>query len=220
MGNRKIAGALAVAALGALPVASASAHVTLQPKEVPAGSFKRLDVRVPNERDDAATTKVAVQFPDGFLSVSYEPVPGWTVKVVKSKLDKPVERHGEQITEQVSQVVFTADGRAGGIQPGQFRDFGLSVGLPDKPQTLTFKALQTYDDGDVVRWIDAPGADKPAPQVVLAAAARPAAAPASATADREDGDGGWNGLAIAALAVALVALATAGRAMRRPRSAT
>ena len=34
------------------------AHVTLQPERVPAGGFTRLDVRVPNERDDAATTKV------------------------------------------------------------------------------------------------------------------------------------------------------------------
>ena len=50
--------------------AAAGAHVTLQPTEAPAGGFARLDVRVPNERDDAATRKVAVQMPPGFASAS------------------------------------------------------------------------------------------------------------------------------------------------------
>ena len=63
--------------------AAAQAHVTLQPNTAAAGAFTRLDVRVPNERDDASTTKVEVQFPDGFASASYEPVPGWDVKVTK-----------------------------------------------------------------------------------------------------------------------------------------
>ena len=45
-------------------------------------------------------------------------------------------------------------------------DFPLSVQVPDKAgTTLTFKALQTYDDGKVVRWIGPAGSDEPAPQV-------------------------------------------------------
>jgi uncharacterized protein len=40
--------------------------------------------------------------------------------------------------------------------------------IPGKAgQTLTFKALQTYSNGDVVRWIGAPDADEPAPRVQL-----------------------------------------------------
>ena len=50
--------AAAVAVALALAPA-AGAHVTLQPEEAPAGGFTRLDVRVPNERDNAGTTKVA-----------------------------------------------------------------------------------------------------------------------------------------------------------------
>lgn len=160
----------ALAALvGAGLPATASAHVTLQPAEVPAGEFKRLDVRVPNERDDASTRKVQVQFPPGFIFVSAEPVIGWQTKVKMEKLDKPVEAFGEQQTEQVDTITFTTRGK--GVGPGQFQDFGLSVGLPDKPNTtLTFKALQTYSSGEVVRWIGAPDAEEPAPQVKLTAA--------------------------------------------------
>jgi uncharacterized protein YcnI len=225
MKNRRIAVTLAVAALGALPVADAAAHVTLQPREVPAGGFTRLDVRVPNERDDAGTAKVAVQLPAGFASVSYEPEPGWTAKVVKEKIDKPIDLHGEPVDEQVDQVVFTAD-KGAEIQPGQFRDFGLSVAVPDQPQTLTFKAVQTYDSGEVVRWIGAPDADQPAPQVTLVAAgdghgggAQAGAATQTAATDGESKDEG-NGLTIAALVVAALALATAALAVRRrPRRA-
>ena len=47
-------------------------------------------------------------------------------------------------------------------------EFPLSVGVPGKSgDTLTFKALQTYDNGDVVRWIGAPDADEPAPTITI-----------------------------------------------------
>jgi periplasmic copper chaperone A len=194
------------AALAALFVLApvASAHVTLQPEEAPAGGFTRLDVRVPTERDNASTTKVDVQFPPGFLFVSTEPVPGWNSEITMRKLDKPVEQFGEQITEEVDRVTFTADGE--GIGPGQFQDFGLSLGVPDKAgSTLTFKAVQTYSSGEVVRWIGPPDAEEPAPQVKLTAAeeeggaAQPAAQQPQAPAAEEDDES--NTLSIIALIV-------------------
>ena len=166
--NRDRAGrdrsALVAAGGGARPTSPSS------PSQVPAGGFARLDVRVPNERDDAATEKVEVQMPDGFLFVSYEPVEGWSVDVKIEKLDEPAEAFGEEITEQVDTVTFTADSPDAAIQPGQFRDFGLSVGMPEDAaagETLTFPAIQTYDNGEVVRWIGAPDAEEPAAQVTL-----------------------------------------------------
>ena len=191
--------------------AAASAHVTLQPSSAPAGGFTRLDVRVPNERDDSATTKVDVQLPAGFEFVSYEPRPGWTVNV-------------RGAGEAVSRITWTGDGRRGAIAPGQFVDFGLSLRMPDGKagDKLTFKALQTYDNGEVVRWIGAEDADEPAPIVTLtepageAAAPAPASAPAAAASD----DGGTDGLSIAALIVGALGLAAglAALAISRRRS--
>src|ERR1700704_394806 len=66
------------------------AHVTLQPAEAAAKAFVVEDVRVPNEDPAANVTKVSVKFPDGFAEVSYEPVPGWSVKVKKTKLATPI----------------------------------------------------------------------------------------------------------------------------------
>jgi uncharacterized protein YcnI len=198
---------LATALVAVLVIApTAAAHVTLQPEEAPAGGFTRLDVRVPTERDNASTTKVAVQFPPGFLSVSTEPVPGWNSEITMRKLDKPVEQFGEQVTEEVGQITFTADGE--GIGPGEFQDFGLSLGVPDEAgSTLTFKAVQTYSSGEVVRWIGPPDADEPAPQVKLTAAeeeggaAQPAAQQPQAPAAEEDDDSGSDTLSIIALIV-------------------
>ena len=161
-----------------------------------------------------------VKFPPGFAEVSTEPVPGWTTKVTKTKLAKPVTTdEGDKITEQVSTITWTGNGSAGKIGPGQFQDFGLSVALPDEPgKSLTFKALQTYSNGEVVRWIGAPDAEEPAPQVQLTAATEEdhglGETPRSGwrefgehTGDSDDGGGAPTWLAVLALVVGALGLA-------------
>ena len=179
-------------------------------------------MRVPNERDDASTVKVDVRLPPGFASASWEAVPGWTVRAVKEKLATPIQTDDGPIDEQIGEVVWTASSRKDGIAPGEFRDFPLSVAIPGKPgQTLTFKALQTYSNGDVVRWIGAPDADEPAPRVQLTAAAsgsstpsrqqaNPSSAPPGASTD--DG-GGSDTLSIIALALGAIGLVVGGIAL-------
>jgi periplasmic copper chaperone A len=222
----KLETTIAIGAVALAVPAAAQAHVTVQPEEVPAGGFTRLDVRVPNERDDAATEKVEVQMPDGFTFVSYEPVAGWRVDVKSEKLDQPIESEGERISEQIDTVTWTSEGGAA-IGPGEFRDFGLSVGLPEDAQageTLTFPALQTYDSGEVVRWIGGPDSEEPAAQVTLTAAEEPAgggepADEAGETADSDDDDGAPMGLVVAALVVGGLGLVTGGASLLRGRRA-
>ncbi|ADB54175.1 YcnI family protein [Conexibacter woesei] len=180
--------ALAVAASAVAALASAGvaqAHVSVVPKTAPAGSFTVLDVRVPNERDDAATAKVDLKLPPGFTSVSFEPVPGWDVDVIRERLSTPIETENGPISEQVSRIVWSG----GRIPPGAFTDFPISVQIPERVgTTLTFKALQTYVGGEVVRWIGAPDAELPAAQVEVVA---PAGAGEGAGAGHgAEGDGG------------------------------
>jgi uncharacterized protein YcnI len=186
---------LALAAAAALVVpATASAHVTVQPNSAPAGGFTRLDVRVPNERDDSGTTKVAVKFPAGFEFASYEPVPGWKVDVTRNGKD-------------VDTITWRAASGKDAIAPGQFRDFGLSVGVPkgSPGDKLTFKAVQTYAGGEVVRWIGPPDAEEPAPQVTL-------------TAGGEEG-AGHDALAIVALVIGALGLLAGGAGLAVARRA-
>ncbi|MFE1249122.1 YcnI family protein [Streptomyces sp. NPDC058735] len=174
----RIAAAGAAAGLTVLALsAPAFAHVSVQPEGTAAkGGYAVVDFKVPNERDDASTTKLEINFPTDhpLASVMPEPVPGWKVKVTRSTLDKPLEMHGEKISEAVTKVTWTADGD--GIEPGYFQKFPVSVGqLPEDADRLVFKALQTYDNKEVVRWIEVPQEgqeepDNPAPVLQLSAA--------------------------------------------------
>ena len=150
--------------------------------------------------------------------MSFEPNPGWTVKVTKTKLAKPIHTDDGDITEGVSRITWTGDGKVGSIPPGGFKDFGLSVLVPGKAgDKLTFKALQTYSNGKVVRWIGPPSSDNPAPVVDVTApggADHPAAtatpAPTAAPVTKSSSS---NGLAIVALIVAALGLAAAVAAL-------
>jgi uncharacterized protein YcnI len=206
--------------LAALAVpAIATAHVTLQPDEAPAGAFTRLDVRVPNERDDSGTVQVQVQFPSGFHFASTEPVPGWTAKITRAKLDTPIEGAHGPITEEIRRITWTGRGVQGVIKPGEFQDFGLSTQIPDiAGEPLTFKALQTYASGEVVRWIGEPDSDQPAPVVTVVAAAdaeAPAPAPAAADAGGDDGAPVW--LAVTGLVAGVLGLIAGGLALASSR---
>jgi uncharacterized protein YcnI len=144
----------------------ASAHVTVHPNRLPAGGFTTMVVRVPSEEADASTTKVDVQLPKGFFFVSTAPVPGWTAQLTQRKLAKPVKMGDDTADSEFSEVVWSG----GKIAPGQYLEFPLSVAIPDTPGAmLTFKAIQTYSNGKVVRWIGAPDAAEPAPQVAVTA---------------------------------------------------
>jgi uncharacterized protein YcnI len=109
---------LVTAVLVAVGAPAASAHVTIQPSQAPTGAFTVLNVRVPNERDDAATTKVDVQLPDGFAFVSYQRLPGWTVKMTREKAPEPLKIEGLEVPDQVKRITFTGHGRDGRIGAG------------------------------------------------------------------------------------------------------
>jgi uncharacterized protein YcnI len=157
--------------------AAAAAHVTINPGEWEAGGFARFAVRVPNERDNADTTEVTVQFPENVVSASFQPVPGWERTIEMAQLEEPIEEEGEEpITERIASVTWTG----GTIAPGEFQEFGVSFQVPETPgEELLLPAVQTYSNGEVVRWI--------APEEDAGAAAGGEAAPASAGDDDDSG---------------------------------
>jgi uncharacterized protein YcnI len=196
--------ALVAAVIGALALAgTADAHVTVDPAQAVQGGYTRVAFRVPTESDTASTTKLDVFLPTDqpVASVATMPVPGWTATLQTTKLANPITTDdGGKVTDAVSQITWTATGDAA-TKPGQFQEFPVSLGPLPKTGSLTFKALQTYSDGSVVRWIDltTPGGTEPAhPAPVLTltkdAATAASAAPALAAAKSS---GGSNGPALA-----------------------
>jgi uncharacterized protein len=208
----------------------AGAHVTAQ-GEVPKGSFGTFAIQVPNENDTAATTDVEVTFPAEYpiANLRVEPVAGWQANVERSD-------------DAVTSIRWTG----GRIEPGQFQRFFVSGGpFPEDTDALTIPAVQTYDNGDVVRWIEetpegGEEPEHPAPQLTLVDAPEEHGASTDTTGADDDttagdsgeeaaasgGDGAEdddsNGLAIAALVVGIVALLVGGASLlrgRRPRTA-
>lgn len=185
-----LAGSAAAAAL-LLTAAPALAHVGIQPGEAEKGSHSTIAFKVPNERDNASTVKLEVTMPADhpLTSVMPQPVPGWDVEVTKSELDKPLEVHGKKIDEAVTKVTWTG----GKVEPGTFQQFPLSVGpLPEDADRLVFKALQTYDNKEVVRWIEAPKegggeSENPAPVLELTEPAEGAGGHSHGGGDSADG---------------------------------
>ncbi|GAA2523419.1 YcnI family protein [Pilimelia columellifera] len=215
-----IGGALAVAA-------PAAAHVTANADEAVQGGYARVAFRVPNESPTASTTRLEVTMPaDAPLpSVSTQPVPGWTVAVVRQAPATPLTSHGREIKEIVSKITWTAT-PAAVVRPGQFQEFPVSMGQLPEVERLVFKALQTYSDGNIVRWIEVDQGDgqeleRPAPVLELtpkdaetgAGTAKPAAAEA-------DNAGPSSGLAVAGLVAGLAGLGLGAAAFVRSGRST
>lgn len=224
LSGRAAAVAAAAGATVLLAAMPAFAHVTVQPGSATKGGYTTVAFKVPNEQDGASTVRIEVNLPTDhpIASVSLQPVPGWTAKVTTSKLATPVKTDDGTVDQAVTKITWSG----GKIAPGQFQQFPVSFGpLPSDTDALPFKTLQTYDNRDVVRWIEVPQAGQaepqnPAPTLKLTAAASdgdaapatgtPAPAPAPAgdaksTPQASDGgsnsDGTARGLGIAGIVI-------------------
>jgi uncharacterized protein len=159
-------------------------------------------------------------------------MPGWSSKVETSKLAKQVQTDDGEVTEQVREIVWTGDGKQGKIPPDQFLNFPISTEIPGKAgEELTFKVLQYYDDGEVVRWIGPANSQNPAPKIDVTAAGgvlqdvagSETAPPSPATsAEGSEASGGSSncaskGLAIVALVLGALGLIAGGAALVRSR---
>lgn len=205
--------AAAIAAAVAFGAAPAWAHVHVDADDDAApGSTAVLTFQVPGESETGAlTTQFSVTLPN-VASARTEPMPGWT-----TRLDR------DTASGTVRSITWTAAPTVG-ISSDQFGLFRASVKLPDQ-ESVTLPATQTYSDGTVVKWDQAPlpdGAEPehPAPVLTLAGstpehmaptttasvAAAPAPAAAEPTASPDD-TARW--LAGAALVVAALAVAAA-----------
>lgn len=201
-------GAVVVLAFGsALQTPTAWAHVHASSDNAVRGAMALVTFQVPNESNTgAATTALSVALPD-VASARTESMPGWT-----ARLDR------DAASGAVRSVTWTA-APGGGIAPDQFALFRLSVKLPDT-DTVSFPATQSYADGTVVKWDQAPVPDggepeHPAPMLTLAAAAphhhhatpNPVTEPARPHA--ADNTARWLGgaaLVVAALGVAIAVI--------------
>jgi periplasmic copper chaperone A len=225
--------ALALATFTVLGGAAAQAHVRVIPESTAGGGFTKLTFRVPSESDTASTTSVAVTLPTDtpLAFVSARPQEGWTVKVTKTKLAKPVEVEGTTITEAPSLVTWTAV-KGHELGPGQFQEFAISGGpLPTTVKSISFPAVQTYSDGTVANWNEpqAEGAkepEHPVPSFEITEAEDDehgdddTTATAASTTSEDESDDTARGLGIGGLVAGLLGLILGLLAWRKAGSGT
>jgi len=161
------------------------AHVNVSPVETAPGAFQRYSIVVPAEKPIPAT-RVEVQFPDALRVKEVEARAGWRASATR----KP---KGD---------IASAVWEGGSIPFGQFAEFGVIARNPDSETNLSWKTIQTYQDGSEVHWVGALGAQFPA-------AVTQVRAPAASSGPGE------RVLLWAALLLAFAALLVAGLAWRR-----
>jgi uncharacterized protein YcnI len=230
---------VATATIALSLVAPASAHVTATPSTAAAGAYTVVTFSVGHGCEGSPTTKIEIQVPESVLSVAPTRNPFYEVEKTIEQLDEPVaDAHGNEVTERVASIVYTADTP---LPEGQRDTFELSFQIPDaEGEMLTFPTVQTCEEGET-GWVEVPAdgqdadeLESPAPGFEVTAAgagghgddasAEPAAdEPAEESTDEtvaaDAGDTspalGWIGLV-----AGLLGLAAGGLALARTRSSS
>jgi uncharacterized protein YcnI len=214
--------AAVAAALLAVAAPAADAHVQVRPKEAAPDDPVLWTVLVPSERE-AGTRQVELAVPKDVIPFSFEDQPGWT------------RRNRMNPDGSIKSIVWR--GRTPGDGLATFR---FLASTPEREGDIRWAALQTYNDGRIVRWIGDPASENPASVTTVtrtaarenaggegaagegdaAAASAPAsgANDAARAGDEASDSTDWlaRGLGIAALVVALSVAVVALR--RRPRT--
>ncbi|HEY9565761.1 MAG TPA: YcnI family protein [Nocardioides sp.] len=237
--HRTVARAALIPVVGAsilLGAGSASAHVSVSASSTAAGSSSILTFSVGHGCDGSATTRIAIQLPAEIVSVTPTRQPFYSVEKKMEKLSEPItDAHGNEITERVAQVVYTARTP---LPEGQRDTFDLAVTLPEeKGETIAFPTIQTCEKGETA-WTelapdgtDGHDLETPAPSMRLTAAQTDDghghgdgdanghgndAAPSAGSGGSED-RGDNSALAISALVAGLLGLLAGGVALARTR---
>lgn len=155
-----------------LLAAPASAHIVFSQGEAPTGSYYAGFLRVSHGCGASATREVRVEIPESIASARPQPKPGWTVRIERAPLARPVPTEGGgTLTERVAAIVWT-----GGTLPAdQWDQFGIMMKLPGTAGALYFPTRQRCEAGENA-WVNIPASPdawhatpSPAPMLVLTA---------------------------------------------------
>lgn len=159
-----------VALFSILGCSATAAHVTIESRAASPGTFYKTVVQVPHGCDGAATTRLQVRMPEGFIAVKPMAKPGWTIDIVRAPYGKSYEFiHGAKLDSGVREVTWT--GHLDDAFYDEFIVVGFVAGSIKPGEELVFPVRQECGD-HVEQWTEvaAPGQDahalkKPAPLV-------------------------------------------------------
>lgn len=130
---------------------TSGAHVVLEQKSAPAGSYYRGLFRVGHGCEGSATTSITVRIPEGVQNAKPAPKPGWTLERKLEKLATPISHHGKTVTERVAEVTW----RGGPLADEHYDEFIMQIQLPPSAGALWFRVLQQCESGRI-DWSEVP----------------------------------------------------------------
>ncbi|TAG28252.1 MAG: DUF1775 domain-containing protein [Burkholderiales bacterium] len=131
---------------GFMPAISAFSHVTLEQQQIETGSTYKAVLRVGHGCDGLPTTSLRVQIPAGFQGAKPMPKAGWTLQTKTEKLTTPYDSHGKQVTEDVTEITWTALPSAA-LPDSQYDEFTLRGRAAMPAGAAWFKVTQLCQDG-------------------------------------------------------------------------
>lgn len=148
---------------------SAPAHVVMAPAEGIAGSYYAGEFRIGHGCDQAATTAVRIEVPEGVLTARARPKPGWTVEVERAPLASSAIIEGKEQRDRVSAITWR-----GNLPADQFDGFGVMLKLPKAPSGPLYLPVRQSCGDKTVEWKEIPAEGQswsslkhPAPMVAL-----------------------------------------------------
>ena len=128
------------------------AHVTVAPRESPAGAGERYTVRVPTE-GQVPTTSVELEVPADVTI---------TGVLVGGAFTYETRREGDRVVA----ITWKQD-----IKPGEIAEYVFFARNPKSGQQIAWKARQRFADGTSADWVGVEGDRRPASVTRLTAAA-------------------------------------------------
>lgn len=143
-------------------LALASAHISMAPNHyAPSGWYFSTSIRIPhghwNGSDHFYTSRVELTVPPGVKSVKPEPIPGWTVTMTDTALEKEdwYDSHSVTIKTRPDKIVWQADTAEDTLHNDNLMTIGLQIKMgckfdtdyatkPIAPATTTRAVPQPY----------------------------------------------------------------------------
>lgn len=136
------------------PASVVFAHITLEDKAALAGASYKAILKVGHGCEGSPTTAIKVIIPAGFAGAKPMSKVGWKLDIKTAKLAEPYDNHGKLVTDDVSEITWTAASKDSWLPEAYYDEFVLRGGLPKKVNervgdsgAMWFKVLQTCDKG-------------------------------------------------------------------------
>ena len=130
-------------------------HVVLGEPAALASTSYRATLNVGHGCEGSPTTALRVTLPAGFRGAKPMPKAGWQLAIKNARLATPYDSHGKTVTDDVSEITWTATAQVHGLPDAHYDEFVLRGGLSAAAGPMWFKVLQTCEKGSI-DWAEVP----------------------------------------------------------------